>query len=195
MYISKKISVVHGQCRKHHIFRMTRIRIQRNKGNHAANLKFRINLMPLFYYQSTRQQFMMHHLIHTLFRIFFLRKDHSRACISKQWIFIIFLIIDFIESHPILYLVFIPLHNRQCVFYKKINQLSIFPTTILFYKVIWHFKMRKCNHRLNSIFQKFIKQIIIKLKPGFIWLLIITIRKYSCPCNGRAKTLKSHLSK
>lgn len=41
----------------------------------------------------------------------------------------------------------------------------------------------------------FIKQLIVKGQPGFVWLRLIALRENTRPGNGYAQAVKAHLGK
>ena len=195
MHVSKQVSVMHCFHRVHHVFWIAGIRINWNACKHTSNLKIWIDLMSFFHYQRTCHQFMMHHLIHALFRIFLLLENHTGTSIPKQRILIIFLVVNLIECHPVFYLVPVTFHYSLCIFDKEINYFPVFPTTVCFYKMIRHLKMRQCHDRFNIIFEQFIEQVIVKSKSFFIGTLIVPIWENTCPCNRSTETFESHLCK
>ena len=77
--------------------------------------------MAFFYNKCACHQFMMHYLIHALFRIFLIFKNYAGASIAKPRVFIIFLIIEFIKSHPVFDFIFVTFHHCEGIFYKKID--------------------------------------------------------------------------
>ena len=193
MHIPEQIPIMHGFHRIHHILGIAGIRIQRNTGHHTADFEIRIDPVPFLYHQGAGNQFMMYHLVHALLRMRIVVKYHSGTGIAKQRVLVIFLVVNFIEGHPVLHLIFIPFHDCKGIFHKKINHLPVFPAAVILHQMIRNFKMGKGYHRLYSIFQKFVKELVIEHKPLLIRRLFVTLRKNPRPRNGGAQTLESHL--
>ena len=61
------------------------------------------------------------------------------------------LIINLIEGHPILNLVFITLKASGCKAYKELNHATIPPAAVLFGKMQRNLKMRQGYHRLHAM--------------------------------------------
>lgn len=75
---------------------------------------------------------MMYDLIHALFRFFLVLKNNAGTGIAKQRIFVVFLVVDLVKSHPVFHFVLITLHDGHCVLYKEIDELTVFPSAVLF---------------------------------------------------------------
>lgn len=54
--------------------------------------------------------------------------------------------------------------------YKKVNQLPVPPSPVMLCQMERHLKMAQCNHRLYSIFQTFVKEVIIETQSILIRL-------------------------
>ena len=141
MDIAKQIAVMHSLYGVHHIVRVTGIWVNRYTGYHASDLEIRIDFMSFLNYKCTGHQFVVHHLVHAFLGILLFCEYHAGACVTEERVLIILLVIDLVKSHPVFNLIFIPLHNSNCIFYKKIYEFTIFPSPILFYEMIRHFKM------------------------------------------------------
>lgn len=103
--------------------------------------------------------------------------------------------VDLIKGQPQLYLVFIPCKDRAYIPLVKSNQFPVRPTVILKGQVEGRLIVGDCHKRLDSIFQAFIKQIIIKLQSFFVGRFLIALWKNPAPRNGGAEHPKSHLGK
>ena len=137
----------------------------------------------------------MSSLIHDCFAIIAFLVDNPRVGEGSKIFLIISLIIDFIESHPVFDFILVALKNDFRKAYKEVNHLTVFPTTILGYQMIGHFKVRQSDNRLNTILKAFIKKVVIKLQAGFIRLYFISFRENPSPGNRSPETLEAHLRK
>ncbi|CUN33591.1 Uncharacterised protein [[Ruminococcus] torques] len=162
MHICIIISFLHGFFSLQYIFRTAGSRIDWAHCDHAANLKFRINLMSSFYRFGTGNQFIVRCLIHQFFRIFFRFNYNPGISIKHKSITDICLVVNLIKCHPIFYFVFVSLKACYCKFHEEINQFSVSPSTVLLYKMQRHLKMTQCDHWFDPIFQTFIKHVIIE---------------------------------
>ena len=137
----------------------------------------------------------MSSLIHDCFAIITFLVDNPRVSEGSKILLIISLVIDFIESHPVFDFILITLKNNFCKADKEVNHLTIFPTSVLSYQMIRHFKVRQSYNRLNTILEAFIKKVVIKLQAGFVRFHFIPFGENPRPGNGSPETLEAHLCK
>ncbi|CAH0322832.1 hypothetical protein SRABI106_04440 [Rahnella aquatilis] len=170
MDVAEQEAFVHCFNGIHHVVRMAGERIERHHGDHAANLKIRVDVMAKFHHFSAGHELMMQHLIHRLFRIFLLGKYHAGAAITEQRIFPVTLVIDLVEGHPVFHFAFVTLHHHLAETHKEIDDLTVFPAAVFLHQMPRHFEVGEGDYRLNIVFEQLIKHIVIKLQTGFVWL-------------------------
>ena len=76
---------------------------------------------------------------------------------------IICLVVNLIKRHPVLHFVLVTSEYHPGKTDKEIDKLAVAPAAVLRHQMVRHLKMRQRNHRLNAIFQAFVKQVIIEL--------------------------------
>ena len=151
--------------------------------------------MAFLYCQRVGHQLMMTCLEHNFSRIISLFEHHSGIGPEENRIVSIHLIVDFIECDPVFYLIFISSEADFRKFHEIIYNFAVIKSAVFPCKMQRHFKMRKCDHRFNAVFEQFIKYIIIKLQPFLIRLFIVAVWKDSGPSDGCPETFHSHFRK
>ena len=139
---------------------------------HTTNLIFRINLMGQLGRHSRSYQFMVSCLVFNLFLILTLFKAEScshKWCMENH--------IDFIECEPVLNQTFITCEKGTAKIFIETKHLTVTPATILCNQVHGTIKVCDCHQRLNAILVTFFEEVLVKGKPSFIWLSLITLRK------------------
>ena len=126
--------------------------------------------MPLNGSQGSSYKFMVSHLIHHSIAVFTLLVNDAGVGEGSKGRIHITLIVDFVEGHPVLDLVLVALKADDSKADKHIHQFAIAPAAILLDQMIGHFKVGQCHHRLNAVFQKFVKEVIIELQAFLIGL-------------------------
>ena len=91
--------------------------------------------------QSTGNQFIVTALIHHLLRIVILTENDTGIGPAKQIIGCIHLIIDLVESHPVLYLAVISFEAGPGKLYELFDRVSAQESVVSLGQFIWHFKV------------------------------------------------------
>ena len=91
--------------------------------------------------------------------------------------------VDFVKGQPVGDFVLVALKQYSGIAFVKGNQLSVCPSVVVFCQIQRRLIVRDRNERLDPVFVAFIKQAVIKGKPGFVWLCFIPFWKNPAPCD------------
>ncbi len=174
MDVSKPVTPVHSIHRHHHVVRRTGQRINWAHRNHAANLQRRVNFTRDLHRQRACHQLVVHSLKHDRLAVFTRQIFQARVSKGREVFVIICLIVNLIKRHPVLHFVLVTSENHPGKTDKKVDKLTVAPAAVLRHQMVGHLEVRQRNHRLNAIFQAFVKQVIIELQASFIGLRFIT---------------------
>ena len=105
------------------------------------------------------------------------------------------LVVDLVEGHPVLDLVFVALHDSLGIADEEADHPAVQPAAVLFGQVVGHFKMAEGDHRLDAILEQLVEQIVVELQAGLVGGFLVSLGKDAGPGNGGAEALEAHLGK
>ena len=85
--------------------------------------------------------------------------------------------VDFIESEPVFNQTFKACEKGTAKIFIEAKHLTITPSSILGNQVHWTIKVCDRHQRFNAMLVTFLEEVLVKGKPSFIWLSLITLRK------------------
>ena len=141
MDICVVIPLLHGLLSHEDVLRTAGGRIDGTHGDHAADLKVRIDPVPRLHRQSAGHQLIVGCLVHDLLLVIPIPVADPGVSVDAQLTVEIGLVVDLIEGHPVGYFIFITLKTNRGEPDKEINDLPVSETAVLFCQVKGHLKM------------------------------------------------------
>ena len=134
----------------------------------------------------------------TLLRIIGLLQNRTGTCVQNSQRIVIsnrqHSAVDFIECDPIMYFALIVFKQYRTVAQIEFDHSAVCPAIIVLRQCKGEFIMADRDQRLNTCCAQCVKYRVIKCKPCFIGLCIISMRKNSAPVDGHPVYFKSHFS-
>lgn len=192
VHVGEPVAFLHRRRRKENVLGFAGGRIDRAHRDHAADLEIGIDGVADFDGPGAGYEFIMGGLVHQFFAVVpFFQQD---TAVLQQVVrrFVVGLVVDFIERHPIGDFVFIAGEAGFGEFFEKANAFPIAETAIRFDEVPRHFEMRQRDDGLDAVLAAFVEQIVIERQSFLVRRLFIAVRENARPGNRCPETLEAH---
>ena len=195
VHVAEVEPLVHGfQCH-HHVVRVAGVGIVGHEGAHAADLEIRVDLVAFRHHHGRSHQLVVHHLIQGLLLVLEQGEAHAGVGPAEDIVGGVGLIVDLVEGHPVLDLVFVALHHRGGVVHEEVDRLPVHPAAVLFGEGVGHLKVAQGDHRLDAVLEQLVEQVIVELQACFVGFALVAPGEDAAPGNGGAEALEAQLRK
>ena len=150
--IAEEPPVMHLLNGQNHVGRTAGVGVNGYHGDHIADLEIGVDLMADLYGPGACYQLVMAALVHGLFGIGIIAEMGAAVGPAEDVVFVVHLVVDLIEGHPVFYFVLVALKANFGKLYEEVNGLPVHKPAVLFGQMVGHLKMGQGDNRLNAVF-------------------------------------------
>ena len=193
LHVAEEEDVVVGVVGQQHVLGAALARVGGARGDHAADLEARVDLVTSHDGLGARHKLVVRALVHHLLGVIELGEDHARVGPAKDGVGDVELVANLVEGHPVLDLLVIALEANAGVTHKEVDELAVCPAAVLDAQAVGHLEVRQCDDRLDAMLQHAVEHVVIELEAGLVGLELVALGEDAAPADGRAEALEAHL--